>query len=72
MIFCDDGTPPRRQCAGMPGLVAPDAKCQDGSAPSDTSEVKAAIAKAVAGGSDTAEQFKAQYDAQRKKGKDRK
>lgn len=72
MNICDDGTPPLRQCAGVPGLVAPDAKCQDGSAPTDTPEVKAAIAGAVAGGSVTVEQFKAQYDAQRKKGKDRK
>lgn len=67
MNICEDGTPPQRQCKGQSGLVAPDTPCQDGSQPFDTAEIKTAIARAVAGGSLTAEQFKAQFDAQLKK-----
>lgn len=64
MNICEDGTPPQRQCKGQPRLVAAATLCDDGSHPVDTPEIKAAIAKAVAGGSLTAEQFQAQFDAQ--------
>lgn len=70
--ICEDGTPPRRQCKGQPGLVAATMLCQDGSHPVDTPEIKASIAKAVAGGSLTAEQFKARFDAQLRQRGDRK
>jgi hypothetical protein len=66
MNICDDGTAPQRECKGQPGLVLPDAKCEDGSVPIDTAEVKAAIEKAVADGSMTAEQFKVKFNAELK------
>jgi hypothetical protein len=67
MNICDDGAPPQRQCKGQPELVAANTQCQDGSQPVDTAELNTAIAKAVAGGSLTGAQFKAQFDAQLKK-----
>jgi len=65
MNICEDGTPPRRQCTGQPGLVAADTLCQDGSYPTETAEIKAAIAKAVADASHTGEPVGARSDAQR-------
>lgn len=65
--ICADGTAPLRQCAGQPGLVAHNAKCKDGTNPTDTDEIKAAVARAVAGGSMTLEQFKEVSDAQAKR-----
>jgi hypothetical protein len=67
MNICDDGMPPQRQCKGQPDLVPVGTLCKDGSQPVDTPEVKTAIEKAVAGGSLTSEQFKAQFEAQLKK-----
>jgi hypothetical protein len=55
--ICEDGGPPRRECKGVAGLVPPDARCPDGSAPTDTPEVGRAFAQAVADGGMTAEQF---------------
>jgi hypothetical protein len=61
---CEDGSPPLRECKGMRGLVRPDAQCPDGTAPVDTAEIKAAISKALAGGSMSAAQFKALWASQ--------
>jgi hypothetical protein len=61
MNVCDDGTPPLRSCKGSTTLVPAESQCSDGTFPVDTPEIKAAIAKAVEGGSMTGEQFKAQF-----------
>lgn len=68
MNVCDDGTPPLRSCKGSTALVAAESQCSDGTFPVDTPEIKAAIAKAVEGGSMTGEQFKAQFAPRPKKG----
>ncbi len=52
---CEDGMPPLRLCPDI-GLVPYSAKCKDGSAPSETAEVKEAIARALARGGLTREQ----------------
>jgi len=65
--ICDDGAPPLRTCKGAAELVRPDTQCVDGSFPVDTPEITAAIAKAVAGGSMTGEQFKARFAPKPKK-----
>ncbi len=44
--ICEDGMPPLRECAAI-GLVPVSAKCPDGSAPSDTKEVRDAISDAI-------------------------
>jgi hypothetical protein len=67
MNICEDGTPPQRECKGTKILVSADIQCPDGSTPVDTTEVKAAIGKALAGGSMTAKQAAALFDAQVKK-----
>lgn len=61
MNVCDDGAPPLRSCKGSTALVPAESQCTDGTFPVDTPEIKAAIAKAVEGGSMTGEQFKAQF-----------
>ena len=65
MNICEDGMPPRRQCNGQAGLVPADTLCRDGSYPTQTAEIKAAIAKSIADGSLTGGQFKARSGAQR-------
>jgi len=66
--ICDDGSPPERECPGQAKLVAATARCADGSMARDTPEVKAALARAVAGGSLTEAQFKPKFEAYLKKG----
>ncbi|WP_371765504.1 hypothetical protein [Massilia sp.] len=65
--ICDDGAPPLRACKGSAELVRADSQCADGSFPVDTPEITASIAKAVAGGSMTGEQFKARFAPKPKK-----
>lgn len=61
--ICEDGAPPQRMCKGVQGLVPASSSCPDGSAPVDTPEVGAALARAAAGGSLTLEQFRARTQA---------
>jgi len=63
---CDDGTPPLRFCKGSIALVPAESQCNDGTFPVDTPEIKAAITKAAAGGTQAGEQFKAQFNPQPK------
>lgn len=65
---CEDGAPPRRQCGGHRVLVSPFTPCADGTAPVETAEVKAAIDRAVANGSLTAERYLAQQAKERAPG----
>jgi len=64
---CEDGGPPLRLCKGSAVLVPANAQCEDGSWPAETAEVLAAMARAVADGSLTGEQFKAKFGGRPKK-----
>lgn len=66
--ICEDGSPPERECPGQAKLVPATTRCADGSMARDTSEVKAALARAIAGGSMTEAQFKPKFEAYLKKG----
>ncbi|MFC5513548.1 hypothetical protein ACFPOU_20830 [Massilia jejuensis] len=69
---CEDGGPPLRLCKGSAVLVPANAQCKDGSWPAETLEVQAAMARAVADGSLTGEQFKAKFGGRPKKGEAKK
>jgi hypothetical protein len=57
--LCEDGEPPRRSCGSMVKTLVPanQARCADGSIPSDTPEVAASIARAKAAGAIDAAQL---------------
>lgn len=59
--ICDDNSPPWQVCQDNPKLlVPPNGNCKDGSKPTDTPEVKAAISAALTRGGLTRDQVKQQ------------